>query len=118
MYIVYKIITLACTYYEIFFCSLTSFLLTESIHSFFFFFCHRSDDLERVQLSEQNVNAGQEKTGPQDFELCKILGEGGYGKVFQVKKVTGKDKGSIFAMKVIIFISVHIYKKLYSSFFC
>ncbi|OAD59563.1 Ribosomal protein S6 kinase beta-1 [Eufriesea mexicana] len=60
-----------------------------------------SDNLERVQLSEQNVNAGQEKTGPQDFELCKILGEGGYGKVFQVKKVTGKDKGSIFAMKVL-----------------
>ena len=60
-----------------------------------------SDNLERVQLSEQNVNPGQEKAGPQDFELCKILGEGGYGKVFQVKKVTGKDKGSIFAMKVL-----------------
>ncbi|KAG5306899.1 KS6B1 kinase, partial [Acromyrmex insinuator] len=60
-----------------------------------------SDNLERVQLSEQNVNPGQEKAGPQDFELCKILGEGGYGKVFQVRKVTGKDKGSIFAMKVL-----------------
>ncbi|XP_058805393.1 ribosomal protein S6 kinase beta-1-like [Phymastichus coffea] len=58
-------------------------------------------ELERVQLSEQNVNPGQEKTGPKDFELCKILGEGGYGKVFQVRKVTGKDKGSIFAMKVL-----------------
>ena len=51
-------------------------------------------------MSEQTVNPGQEKTGPQDFELCKILGEGGYGKVFQVRKITGKDKGSIFAMKV------------------
>ncbi|XP_011139215.1 ribosomal protein S6 kinase beta-1 [Harpegnathos saltator] len=60
-----------------------------------------SENLERVQLSEQNVNPGQEKAGPQDFELCKILGEGGYGKVFQVRKVTGKDKGSIFAMKVL-----------------
>ena len=60
----------------------------------------RSENVERVQLSEQNVNPGQEKTGPQDFELCKILGEGGYGKVFQVRKVTGKDRGSIFAMKV------------------
>lgn len=78
---------------------------------------YRSDNLERVQLSEQNVNAGQEKTGPQDFELCKILGEGGYGKVFQVKKVTGKDKGSIFAMKVNIFIFVHACKKLSSSLF-
>ena len=67
---------------------------------FFFFSPFRSDNLERVQLSEQTVNPGQEKTGPQDFELCKILGEGGYGKVFQVRKVTGKDKGGIFAMKV------------------
>lgn len=60
----------------------------------------RSENVERVQLSEQTVNPGQEKTGPKDFELCKILGEGGYGKVFQVRKLSGKDKGSIFAMKV------------------
>ncbi|KAK0174903.1 hypothetical protein PV327_010616 [Microctonus hyperodae] len=60
-----------------------------------------SENVERVQLSEQTVNPGQEKVGPKDFELCKILGEGGYGKVFQVRKITGKDKGSIFAMKVL-----------------
>lgn len=64
----------------------------------------RSGELERVQLCEQNVNIGHEKTGPKDFELCKILGEGGYGKVFQVRKITGKDKGGIFAMKVLFFI--------------
>ncbi|XP_011308947.1 ribosomal protein S6 kinase beta-1 [Fopius arisanus] len=60
-----------------------------------------SENVERVQLSEQTVNPGQDKVGPKDFELCKILGEGGYGKVFQVRKVSGKDKGSIFAMKVL-----------------
>ncbi|XP_044003306.1 ribosomal protein S6 kinase beta-1 [Aphidius gifuensis] len=60
-----------------------------------------TEDCEQVQLSEQNVNPGKEKVGPKDFELCKILGEGGYGKVFQVRKVTGSDKGSIFAMKVL-----------------
>ncbi|KAI4460402.1 hypothetical protein MML48_5g00002656 [Holotrichia oblita] len=60
-----------------------------------------SDDLETVQLTEENVNRGQEKTGPQDFELRKVLGKGGYGKVFQVRKVTGKDAGMIFAMKVL-----------------
>ncbi|XP_074105659.1 ribosomal protein S6 kinase beta-1 [Cotesia typhae] len=60
-----------------------------------------SEDVERVQLSEQTVNPSDEKVGPKDFELCKILGEGGYGKVFQVRKVSGKDKGSIFAMKVL-----------------
>ncbi|KAK6013182.1 kinase domain protein, partial [Ostertagia ostertagi] len=37
----------------------------------------------------------------QRFELLKVLGKGGYGKVFQVKKTTGSDKGKIFAMKVL-----------------
>ena len=36
-----------------------------------------------------------------DFELRKVLGKGGYGKVFQVRKVTGDDKGRIYAMKVL-----------------
>lgn len=60
-----------------------------------------SDDLETVLLSEQTVNPGKEKTGPQDFELRKVLGKGGYGKVFQVRKITGQDCGTIFAMKVL-----------------
>lgn len=61
----------------------------------------QSGDLETVQLTEQIVNPGKEKTGPQDFELRKVLGKGGYGKVFQVRKVTGQDAGTIFAMKVL-----------------
>lgn len=60
-----------------------------------------SEDVETVQLSEQTVNPGKEKTGPQDFELRKVLGKGGYGKVFQVRKITGQDSGMIFAMKVL-----------------
>lgn len=67
----------------------------------FFFLFFRSDDIETVQLSEQIVNPGKEKTGPEDFCLLKVLGKGGYGKVFQVKKVTGQDSGMIFAMKVL-----------------
>ena len=47
------------------------------------------------------VNPGQEKVGPKDFELLKVLGKGGYGKVFQVRKVSGKDAGNVFAMKVL-----------------
>jgi p70 ribosomal S6 kinase len=47
------------------------------------------------------VNPGQEKVGPKDFELLKVLGKGGYGKVFQVRKVSGKDAGAVFAMKVL-----------------
>lgn len=63
-------------------------------------FSNRSDSLETVAISEQNVNLGRERIGPQDFELCKVIGKGGYGKVFQVRKTTGNDSGTIFAMKV------------------
>ncbi|XP_070492020.1 ribosomal protein S6 kinase beta-2 [Chironomus tepperi] len=58
------------------------------------------EETETIQLSEDIVNPGR-KLGPQDFELKKVLGKGGYGKVFQVKKVTGKDAGNYFAMKVL-----------------
>lgn len=81
------------------------------------------NDTETIQLTEETVNSGV-KLGPGDFELKKVLGKGGYGKVFQVnfgktlffthfvtqthinlllkvKKVTGKDAGNVFAMKVL-----------------
>lgn len=63
--------------------------------------CCRTEGLEAVAISGQNVNHGTERAGPQDFELCKVIGRGGYGKVFQVRKITGKDRGTLFAMKVI-----------------
>ncbi|XP_052074039.1 ribosomal protein S6 kinase beta-1-like [Mytilus californianus] len=59
------------------------------------------DGMEMVELTENTVNPGQNKTGPQDFELLKVLGKGGYGKVFQVRKISGSDDGKIFAMKVL-----------------
>ncbi|XP_008557174.1 ribosomal protein S6 kinase beta-1 [Microplitis demolitor] len=60
-----------------------------------------ADGVETVSISEQSVNCGRERAGPQDFELCKVIGKGGYGKVFQVRKITGNDAGTIFAMKVL-----------------
>ncbi|WKX99607.1 hypothetical protein Q1695_014468 [Nippostrongylus brasiliensis] len=56
--------------------------------------------VEAIDLSCIAVNQGV-RVGPKDFELLKVLGKGGYGKVFQVKKTTGSDKGKIFAMKVL-----------------
>jgi len=41
----------------------------------------RNEDVETVELSELTVNPGEPKTGPHDFELLKLLGKGGYGKV-------------------------------------
>lgn len=58
-------------------------------------------DLEKVQLSDISVDLMSEKTGPKDFDLLKVLGKGGYGKVFLVRKITGKDAGNVFAMKVL-----------------
>lgn len=44
-----------------------------------------------------------ERVSTQDFELLRVLGVGGYGKVFQVRKITGitNNSGNIYAMKVL-----------------
>ena len=63
----------------------------------------KDPSVEALELSEETVRSrsGGRAAGPIDFELRKVLGKGGYGKVFQVKKVTGEDNGKIFAMKVL-----------------
>ena len=62
---------------------------------------HSQEGVERLALNESTVNIGKERVGPKDFELRKVLGKGGYGKVFQVKKTSGKYVGKVFAMKVL-----------------
>ena len=57
--------------------------------------------METFQITSETVNKTSEKVGPQCFDLLKVLGKGGYGKVFQVRKRTGKDAGKIMAMKVL-----------------
>lgn len=69
------------------------------------------------------VRDGHEKADPSQFELLKVLGQGSFGKVFQcvvtpkynvffkqnfcviqvflVRKVIGKDSGTLYAMKVL-----------------
>ncbi|KPP63007.1 ribosomal protein S6 kinase beta-1-like [Scleropages formosus] len=59
------------------------------------------DDCEKFEISENSVNKGTESIRPDCFELLRVLGKGGYGKVFQVRKVTGAASGKIFAMKVL-----------------
>jgi len=60
-----------------------------------------SDDVETLELDENTVNPGEPKAQPKDFELLRLLGKGGYGKVFLVKKICGKDCDKVFAMKVL-----------------
>ncbi|XP_068186788.1 ribosomal protein S6 kinase beta-1-like isoform X4 [Antennarius striatus] len=59
------------------------------------------DGCEKFEISENSVNKGTEQIRPECFELLKVLGKGGYGKVFQVRKVSGATCGKIFAMKVL-----------------
>uniref|UniRef100_A0A8D3AD11 Ribosomal protein S6 kinase n=1 Tax=Scophthalmus maximus TaxID=52904 RepID=A0A8D3AD11_SCOMX len=47
------------------------------------------------------VKEGSEKADPRQFELRKVLGQGSFGKVFLVRKVTGPDAGQLYAMKVL-----------------
>ncbi|KAK2161896.1 hypothetical protein LSH36_108g07124 [Paralvinella palmiformis] len=63
--------------------------------------CGNSEDVETLEVTEYTINPGQPKTGPHDFELLKLLGKGGYGKVFLVRKTRGQDASQIFAMKVL-----------------
>ncbi|XP_053563313.1 LOW QUALITY PROTEIN: ribosomal protein S6 kinase beta-1 [Bombina bombina] len=59
------------------------------------------ENCEKFEISETSVNKGPEKIRPECFELLRVLGKGGYGKVFQVRKVIGAHTGNIFAMKVL-----------------
>jgi serine/threonine protein kinase len=56
---------------------------------------------EEVAIDETTVNPPGCKVGPIDFDLLKVLGKGGYGKVFQVRKKDGHDKDKLYAMKVL-----------------
>lgn len=60
----------------------------------------QSEGEHEIEL-EDIVKEGHEKADPSQFELLKVLGEGSFGKVFLVRKVIGKDAGTLYAMKVL-----------------
>ncbi|XP_068633832.1 ribosomal protein S6 kinase 2 beta [Battus philenor] len=56
---------------------------------------------EREVELQDVIKEGHEKADPSQFELLKVLGEGSFGKVFLVRKVSGADTGTLYAMKVL-----------------
>lgn len=59
--------------------------------------CSESHEIEVRDM----VRDGYEKAEPSHFELLRVLGQGSFGKVFLVRKVVGKDSGTLYAMKVL-----------------
>ncbi|XP_029459250.1 ribosomal protein S6 kinase alpha-3 isoform X2 [Rhinatrema bivittatum] len=48
-----------------------------------------------------HVKEGHEKADCSHFEFLKVLGQGSFGKVFLVRKISGSDGGQLYAMKVL-----------------
>ncbi|KAJ9577924.1 hypothetical protein L9F63_025215, partial [Diploptera punctata] len=63
---------------------------------------NNKDDNETHEFELKEVTKeGHDKADPGQFELLKVLGQGSFGKVFLVRKVVGKDSGTLYAMKVL-----------------
>ncbi|XP_058066363.1 ribosomal protein S6 kinase alpha-5 [Anopheles bellator] len=62
------------------------------------------ETLEMIKVSAINTKvqlAESDKVGLDDFQLLNVLGTGAYGMVFLVRKITGVDKATLYAMKVL-----------------
>jgi len=57
--------------------------------------------IDLLQVTESKEKQDGIKVNIEDFEVRKFLGTGGFGKVFQVAKLSGEHSGKIFAMKVL-----------------
>lgn len=57
--------------------------------------------IDIVEYKNDNSDKFPRKLTLEDFEIRRVLGTGGFGKVFQVAKNTGNQKGKIYAMKVL-----------------
>lgn len=59
--------------------------------------CHLATVVTHVETEVSAAVSGHRRLGPGDFEFLRVVGQGAFGKVFQVRK---RDTQEIFAMKV------------------
>nr|XP_039266644.1 ribosomal protein S6 kinase alpha-3-like [Styela clava] len=59
------------------------------------------NDVSMCEIEIKEHTRKGEKANPGHFELLKVLGQGSFGKVFLVRKITGWDKSQLYAMKVL-----------------
>uniref|UniRef100_A0A671VB65 Ribosomal protein S6 kinase n=1 Tax=Sparus aurata TaxID=8175 RepID=A0A671VB65_SPAAU len=65
-------------------------------------FCTLQEDGDIKEINITHVvKEGSEKADASQFELLKVLGQGSFGKVFLVRKVTPPDDNQLYAMKVL-----------------
>ena len=58
--------------------------------------------MREIEIS-QNTIKGCEKADPSQFELLKVLGQGSFGKVFLVRKITGMTAMVVLVLFKILF---------------
>lgn len=58
-------------------------------------------NVEVIDLVKANNSSGDLKLTLDDFEIRRVLGTGGFGKVFLVSKTSGAQNGKFYAMKVL-----------------
>uniref|UniRef100_A0A452IZ50 Ribosomal protein S6 kinase n=1 Tax=Gopherus agassizii TaxID=38772 RepID=A0A452IZ50_9SAUR len=63
-------------------------------------FVSEEGNIKEIAITH-HVKEGHEKADPSQFELLKVLGQGSFGKVFLVKKISGSDARQLYAMKVL-----------------
>lgn len=59
-------------------------------------------EYEAEEQDEDDEEEAKPKIGPEDFEILRVVGQGAFGKVFQVRKKgrNDEDGDGLFAMKV------------------
>ncbi|XP_057238538.1 ribosomal protein S6 kinase alpha-1 [Malurus melanocephalus] len=60
----------------------------------------KGEGVQEINITH-HVKEGSEKADPSQFELLKVLGQGSFGKVFLVRKITPPDSNHLYAMKVL-----------------
>uniref|UniRef100_A0A670IF68 non-specific serine/threonine protein kinase n=1 Tax=Podarcis muralis TaxID=64176 RepID=A0A670IF68_PODMU len=76
------------------------FLIWKKRNFLFLFSLQEEGNIKEIAIT-YHVKEGHEKADPSQFELLKVLGQGSFGKVFLVKKISGSDARQLYAMKVL-----------------
>merc|ERR1719278_1906067 len=62
---------------------------------------HSTEVIDLVKINNSPRDKSTSKLTLHDFEIRRVLGTGGFGKVFLVSKTSGAQKGKFYAMKVL-----------------